>query len=40
MNLLHGNQIAYKVSGSVDANTRYGPLSLPFSHIGNTAVTR
>lgn len=40
VNLLKGNQIAYKVSGSIDANTRFGPLSLPFSHIGNTAVTR
>ena len=40
VNLLRGNQIAYKVSGSVDANTRFGPLSLPFSHVGNTAVTR
>jgi LEA14-like dessication related protein len=40
VNLLRGNQIAYKVSGSIDANTRFGPLLLPFSHIGNTAVTR
>jgi LEA14-like dessication related protein len=40
VNLLKGNQIAYKVSGSMDANTRFGPLSMPFSHIGNTAVTR
>jgi LEA14-like dessication related protein len=40
VNLLKGNQIAYKVSGSIDANTRFGPLSLPFSHVGNTAVTR
>jgi len=40
VNLLRGNQIAYKVSGSIDANTRFGPLSLPFSHVGNTAVTR
>jgi LEA14-like dessication related protein len=40
VNLLRGNQIAYKVSGSIDANTRFGPLSLPFSHIGNTAVTK
>ena len=40
VNLLKGDQIAYKVSGSIDANTRYGPLSLPFSHIGNAAVTR
>ena len=40
LNLLRGNQIAYKISGSIDANTRFGPLSLPFSRIGNTAVTR
>jgi LEA14-like dessication related protein len=40
VNLLRGNQIAYKVSGSIDANTRFGPLSLPFSHIGNTPITR
>jgi LEA14-like dessication related protein len=40
VNLLKGNQIAYKVSGSIDANTRFGPLSLPFSHIGNASVTR
>jgi len=40
VNLLKGNQIAYKVSGSMDANTRFGPLSLPFSHVGNTAVTK
>ena len=40
VNLLKGDQIAYKVSGSIDANTRYGPLSLPFSHIGNASVTR
>ena len=40
VNLLRGNQIAYQVSGSIDANTRFGPLSLPFNHVGNTAVTR
>ena len=40
LNLLRGNQIAYKISGSIDASTRFGPLSLPFSRIGNTAVTR
>jgi LEA14-like dessication related protein len=40
VNLLRGNQIAYKVSGSIEANTRFGPLSLPFSHIGNTPITR
>lgn len=40
VNLLRGNQIAYQVSGSLDADTRFGPLSLPFSRIGNTAVTK
>jgi LEA14-like dessication related protein len=40
VNLLKGDQIAYQVSGSIDANTRFGPLALPFSHIGNTKVTR
>jgi LEA14-like dessication related protein len=40
VNLLKGSQIAYKVSGSIDANSRFGPLSLPFSHIGNAAVTK
>ena len=40
VNLLRGSQIAYKVSGTIDANSRFGPLSLPFSHVGNTAVTR
>jgi LEA14-like dessication related protein len=40
VNLLRGNQIAYKVSGSVEAHSRFGPLSLPFSHIGNTPITR
>jgi LEA14-like dessication related protein len=40
VNLLRGDQIAYKVSGSIDAATRFGPLSLPFSHIGNTPITR
>jgi LEA14-like dessication related protein len=40
VNLLRGNQIAYKVYGSVDANTRFGPLSLPFSQIGNTPISR
>jgi LEA14-like dessication related protein len=40
INLLKGNQIAYEVSGSVDANSRFGALSLPFRHIGNSAVTK
>jgi len=40
VNLLRGNQIAYKVSGSIEGDTRFGPLSLPFSHIGNTPITR
>jgi hypothetical protein len=40
VNLLKGEQIAYQVSGSIDANSRFGPLSLPFKHIGNSAITR
>ncbi len=40
VNLLRGKQIAYQVAGSIEAGSRFGPLSLPFSHIGNTAVTR
>jgi len=40
VNLLKSDQIAYQVSGSIDANTRFGPVTLPFSHIGNTKVTR
>jgi len=40
MNLLRGNQISYSVSGSIQAESRFGPLALPFSHAGNTAVTR
>ena len=40
MNLLRSNQIAYKISGTIDANSRFGPLSLPFSHIGNTPISR
>lgn len=39
-NLLRGKQIAYQVSGSIEANTRFGPISIPYSRIGNTAVTR
>jgi len=40
LNLLRGNQIAYKVYGSLDAYTRFGPISLPFSQIGNTPISR
>ena len=39
-NLLRGKQIAYKVAGSIEANTRFGPISIPYSKIGNTAVVR
>lgn len=39
-NLLRGKQIAYKVSGSIEANTRFGPISIPYSKIGNTAVVK
>jgi LEA14-like dessication related protein len=40
MNLLRGKQIGYSVSGSIQAESRFGPLALPFNHAGNTAVTR
>jgi LEA14-like dessication related protein len=39
-NLLRGDQIAYKLSGSMEANTRFGPITLPISRIGNTPVKR
>lgn len=39
-NLLRGKQIAYQVSGSIEANTRFGPISIPYSKIGNAAVSR
>ena len=39
-NLLRGRQIAYQVSGSIEANTRFGPILIPYSKIGNTAVTK
>jgi len=40
INLLRGKQIAYQVSGSIEANTPYGPVTLPYSRIGNTPVTK
>jgi LEA14-like dessication related protein len=40
LNLLRGNQIAYKVAGSVEAKSRFGPLALPFSRVGNTSIIR
>jgi hypothetical protein len=39
-NLLRGKQIAYQVSGSIEANTRFGPISIPYSRIGNTPVAK
>jgi LEA14-like dessication related protein len=40
LNLLRGSEIAYKLRGELEANTRFGPLSLPLSRIGNTPVRR
>lgn len=40
LNLLRGRQIAYQVSGSIEALTRFGPISIPYSRIGNTPVTK
>jgi LEA14-like dessication related protein len=40
LNLLRGSEIAYTLSGQLEANTRFGPLSLPLNRIGNTPVRR
>jgi LEA14-like dessication related protein len=40
LNLLRGKQIAYRLSGSLDADSRFGPLSLPFNQTGNSAVVQ
>lgn len=40
LNLLRGNQIAYKVAGAVEAKSRFGPLALPYSRIGNTPIIK
>jgi LEA14-like dessication related protein len=40
VNFLRGKEIAYTVSGTFDADSRFGPIALPFNHTGNTAVTR
>lgn len=39
-NLLRGQQIAYQVSGSLEAGTRFGPISMPYSRIGNAAIVK
>jgi LEA14-like dessication related protein len=39
-NLLRGRQIAYQVSGSIEANTRFGQVSIPYNKIGNAAVVK
>lgn len=39
-NLLRGKQIAYQVSGSIEADTRFGSISIPYSRIGNTPVAK
>ncbi|MET0655557.1 MAG: LEA type 2 family protein, partial [Pseudoxanthomonas sp.] len=39
-NLLRGKQIAYQVSGTIEANTRFGPISIPYNKIGNAAVVK
>ena len=38
--LLRGRQIAYQISGSIEANTRFGPITIPYNKIGNAAVLR
>lgn len=40
VNFLRGQQIAYQVSGSIEAGTRFGPISMPYSKIGNAAIVK
>ena len=40
LNLLSGDDASYAVSGSLDAGTRFGPLSLPFTHKGDTNIVK
>jgi LEA14-like dessication related protein len=40
LNLLSGGDASYAISGSLEAGTRFGPLSLPFSHKGNTNIVK
>lgn len=39
-NFLRGKQIAYQVSGTIEANTRFGPVSMPYNKVGNAAVVK
>jgi LEA14-like dessication related protein len=39
-NLLRGRQIAYKLAGTIEASTTYGPISIPYEKIGNAAVVK
>jgi LEA14-like dessication related protein len=39
-NLLRGKQIAYKLSGTIEANTRFGQVSFPYSKIGNANIVK
>jgi LEA14-like dessication related protein len=38
--LLNGSQAGYSISGFFDAATRFGPISLPFSHDGNASIVK
>jgi len=40
LNLLRGDQIAYQVAGAVEAKSRFGPVALPYSRIGNTSIVK
>jgi LEA14-like dessication related protein len=39
-NLLRNNQIAYQVAGTVEANSAFGPIALPYSRVGNTRIVK
>jgi len=40
VNLLSGSDAGYNMSGRLDVTTRFGPLAMPFSQNGETAVRR
>jgi LEA14-like dessication related protein len=39
-NLLSGSQAAYALSGSIDAGTRFGPISLPYERTGTVPIRK
>jgi hypothetical protein len=40
LNLLRGDGSGYEMAGTLDVDTPFGPVSLPFEHAGRTAFQR